>query len=277
MEEVVAALEEDVGQLGEEGLQVRPDVLLVLLVDQVENDLTRPVGVGPLLHLNRVLNLVLSEVEEVLLALRVVKLDGVGNLLVEELVGILLSLDQLLVVVVQRISQFAVLALAAELVAESEQILRHAIVQVEKLGILAKRVHDHLGHAGVEVDLWDHFVLLDDVLQLTVREKDELFGRRVDLLRHVRLLSRVCSLRTGLALAEYLSQLINAFGLLNLAYNAVALLDQVADDLLEEAHARMLARVPEVVQVVLQLLSCAVVNANVDQFRLNAIWSVKID
>ena len=149
---------------------MRPDILLVLLVDQVENDLARPVGVRPLLHLDRVLNLVFPKFKKVLLALGVVKLDGVGNLLVEELVGVLLGLDQLLVVVVQRICQLPVLALAAELVAEGKQLLRHTVVQVEELGILTERVHDHLGHAGVEVDLGDHFVLLNYVLQLAVRE-----------------------------------------------------------------------------------------------------------
>ena len=147
---------------------------------------------------------------------------------------------------------------------------------MEELGILSKRVHDHLGYAGVEVDLGDNFILLNDVLQLAVCEQDELFGRRVDLLRHVRLLGRVSGLWAGLALTEDLGQLVDALGLLDLADDAVALLDQVADDLLEEAHARMLARVSEVVQVVLQLLRRAVVNANVDQFCLKAIWSVKI-
>ena len=45
VEQVVAALEEDVGQLSEEGLQVSPYNLLILLVDQVEDDLTGLVGI----------------------------------------------------------------------------------------------------------------------------------------------------------------------------------------------------------------------------------------
>ena len=77
-----------------------PDCLLVLLIDQLEDDLTGLVGVGPLFHLDGVLDLALAELEEVLLALGVVQLDWVGDLRVEELVGELLGLDELLVVVV---------------------------------------------------------------------------------------------------------------------------------------------------------------------------------
>jgi len=99
VEQVVTTLEEDVGKLGEEGLQVASDDFLFLLVDEVENDLTGLVGIGPLSHLDGVLDLSFTQLKEVLLAIEVVQLDRVGDLRVEELVWVLLGLDQLLVVV----------------------------------------------------------------------------------------------------------------------------------------------------------------------------------
>ena len=103
----------------------------------------------------------------------------------------------------------------------------------------------------MEVDPWDQSVLVNDILELAVSEKDELLRSRIDLLGHVGLLGRIRSLGAGLTLAQDLSQLLDAVGLLNLSDNAVALLDKVADDLLQETHASVLASVSEVVQVVL--------------------------
>lgn len=51
MEKIVATLEEDERQLGEEDLQVGSDELLILLVDQGVDDLTGAESIGPLLHL----------------------------------------------------------------------------------------------------------------------------------------------------------------------------------------------------------------------------------
>jgi len=254
VEEVVTTTEEDVGELGEEGLQVASDDLLFLLVDEIEDDLTGLVGVGPLSHLDGILDLSLAQLEEVLLAVEVVQLYGVGDLRVEELVWVLLGLDQLLVMVVKGVSKFPVLTLTVELEAEREQVLSHLVIEVEQLGVLAQGVHNHLGHARVEVDPWNKNVLVDDILELTVSEKDELLRCRVDLLSYVSLLSCVGSLGAGFTLTQDLLQLINAFGLFDLADDLVALFDQVADDLLQETHASVLARVPEVVQVVLELL-----------------------
>ena len=130
----------------------------------------------------------------------------------------------------------------------------------------------------MEVDPWDQSVLVDDVLELAVSEKDELLRSCINLLGHVGLLGRIRSLGAGLTLAQDLSQLLDAVGLLNLSDNAVALLDKVADDLLQETHAGVLASVSEVVQVVLELLGGGVGHANVDQTRLkvNKFWSVRI-
>jgi len=128
------------------------------------------------------------------LALSVVKFDRVGDLCVEELIRVLLGLHQLLEVVVEGVSQLSVLALAAKLVAEREEILGDAIVEVEQLGVLAQSVHDHFGYARVEVDPWNQSILVDNILELTVGEEDELLRRSVNLLGHVGLLSRISSL-----------------------------------------------------------------------------------
>jgi len=101
VEEVVATLEENERQLGEEGLEMGADDFLILLVDEGEDDITGLESVRPLLHLESELNLRLAELKEVFLALGVVELHGVGNLRVNILIGVLLGLDQLLEMVVQ--------------------------------------------------------------------------------------------------------------------------------------------------------------------------------
>ena len=133
VEKIVSTLEEDIRQLSEEDLQVALDVLSILLANQTEYDLTGSVGVSPLLHLDCVLNLHFSEIKQVLLALRVVKLDWVRNFFVEELIRIFLCLDQLRVVIVQRVCKAPVFTLATKLERESKQVSCNPVVQVKKL------------------------------------------------------------------------------------------------------------------------------------------------
>lgn len=99
MEQVVSTVEEDVGELGEESLEVVPDDLLLLLVDEGEDNLTGAVGIGPLLHLDGVLHLGLAELEQEFLAVGVVQLHWVRNLGVDEGLWVFLSLDKLLEVI----------------------------------------------------------------------------------------------------------------------------------------------------------------------------------
>ena len=131
MEEIVARVEEDVGQLCEEGLKMAADDLLLLLVNESENDLTSAVSICPLLHADGILNLDLSQLEQVLLALRIVKLHRVGNLAVQEHLRVLLLFDELLEVVVQCVGKSSVLTLAVELLAEVEQLSSDLVVDVE--------------------------------------------------------------------------------------------------------------------------------------------------
>ena len=145
MEEVVATLEEDGGQLGEEGLQVAPDDLLFLLVDQSEDDLTGSVSIRPLSHFESILHLSLAQLEQELLAVRVVKLHWVRDLGVDEYFWIFLGFDELLEVIVESVSETAVFSLAFELKTEGEKVARNLVIQVQKLGVLTKGVHDNLG------------------------------------------------------------------------------------------------------------------------------------
>ena len=168
MEEVVAALEEDVRELGEESLEVATDDLLFLLVDEHKYDFTRAEGIGPVLHFESILDLSLAQLEKILLALRIVEFDGIGDLAIGEGLRVLLSLDELLEVTVEGLGEATVLTLAVELVAELEELSSHEIVQVQKLGILAERVEDDLRDRGVEVDARDEAVLINDFLKLTV-------------------------------------------------------------------------------------------------------------
>lgn len=145
MEEVVATLEEDCGQLGEESLQVAPDDLLFLLVDQSEDDFTGSVSVGPLSHLQSILHLGLAQLEQELLAIRVVKLHRVRDLGVDESFRVFLGFDKLLEVIVKSVSEAAVFSLAFELEAEGEKVGCNLVIEMQKLGVLTKGVHDDLG------------------------------------------------------------------------------------------------------------------------------------
>ena len=145
-----------------------PHDLLLLLVDQKVDSLAGAEGVRPLLHLEGILHLGLAQLEEELLALGIVELHWVGDLGVRVLLGVLLGLDKLLEVVVEGVSELAVLSLAPELVAEGEQVCGHLVVEVEKLGVLAESVHDHLGHTCVEVDPGDQPILVDDVFKVAI-------------------------------------------------------------------------------------------------------------
>ena len=139
---------------------------------------------------------------------------------------------------------------------------------MEKLRVLAQSVHDHLSDTGMKVDLGNELVLFNDIIQLAVGEKNQLLWCCIDLLSHICLLCRVCCLGAGLTLAQDLGKLLDAFSLLNLLHNAVAFLDQIGDDLFKQAHAGVLAGVSELVQVVLEVGSCTIVQANVNQTGL---------
>jgi len=158
-------------------------------------------------------------------------------------------------------------------VAEVEERDSHRVVEVEKLGVLAQRVHDDLGYARVEVDAWDQTVLVNDFLQVTVGQKDKLLVGSLVLLSDV--VTVVGCLWAGLALTKDLGELLNTFSLLNVSDDAIVLLDEVADDGLEQTHAGVLAGVPEVVQIVFQVADCVVSHADVDQSCLNKFGALE--
>lgn len=265
MEKIVSTLKEDLRKLSEERLKVAAHDLLLLLVDEHEDDLAGTVRISPVLHLQGILDLCLAELKKEFLALRVVELDRVGDLAVDEGLRVLLCLDELLEVAVKGLSQASVLTLAIELKAKLKELGGHEVVEVEKLGVLAEGVKNDFRDGGVEVDARDQTVFVNDLLELAVGEKKELFGGSVHLLSNVGLLGVVYAFRAGLTLIENLGELLRTIRLLDLLDDSVVLLNKMIDDGLEEMHRLMLRHVPEVHQVVLQLLGCIVCDANIDQ------------
>lgn len=265
MEKIVSTLKEDLRKLSEERLKVAAHDLLLLLVDEHEDDLAGTVRISPVLHLQGILDLCLAELKKEFLALRVVELDRVGDLAVDEGLRVLLCLDELLEVAVKGLSQASVLTLAIELKAKLKELGGHEVVEVEKLGVLAEGVKNDLRDGGVEVDARNQTVFVNDLLELAVGEKKELFGGSVHLLSNVGLLGVVYAFRTGLTLIENLGEFLRTIRLLDLLDDSVVLLNKMIDDGLEEMHRLMLRHVPEVHQVVLQLLGCIVCDANIDQ------------
>lgn len=268
MEKIVSTLKEDLRKLSEERLKVAAHDLLLLLVDEHEDDLAGTVRISPVLHLQGILDLCLAELKKEFLALRVVELDRVGDLAVDEGLRVLLCLDELLEVAVKGLSQASVLTLAIELKAKLKELGGHEVVEVEKLGVLAEGVKNDFRDGGVEVDARNQTVFVNDLLELAVGEKKELFGGSVHLLSNVGLLGVVYAFRAGLTLIENLGELLRTIRLLDLLDDSVVLLNKMIDDGLEEMHRLMLRHVPEVHQVVLQLLGCIVCDANIDQVCL---------
>ena len=133
MEQIVTTFEENERQLSKEGLEMRTDDLLILLVDQREYDITGLKGIRPLLHLESELNLGFSKLEQVLLAFGVIEFHGIRNLGVEKLIRVFLGLDELLEMVMQGVSQTTVFTLALEFVAKVEKRNSYRVVEVEQL------------------------------------------------------------------------------------------------------------------------------------------------
>jgi len=80
VEQIVTTFEENERQLGKEGLEMRTDDLLILLVDQREYDITGLKGIRPLFHLKSELNLGFAKLEQVLLAFGVIEFYRIRNL-----------------------------------------------------------------------------------------------------------------------------------------------------------------------------------------------------
>ncbi len=209
------------------------------------------------------------------MAVGVVQLHWVGNLGVDEGLWVFLSLDKLLEVIMQSVGETAVFSLALELEAEGEKIACNLVVLVQKLGVLAECVHDDLGDRGVELNPWNKTVLVNDVLNLAVSEEKKLIGGGIDLLSHVGLLRRIGGFGTRVSLVDDVCQFLNAVRLLDLSHDLVVLLDQVADHRLKQTHRGVLAGVSEMVQIVLELLSGVIGDADIDQSVLSKLWRVR--
>lgn len=84
------------------------------------------------------------------------------------------------------------------------------------------------------------------------------------------MLSRVSGIGAGIPLVYDFGQFLNAVRLLDLSDDLVVFLDEVANHRLQQAHRGVLARVSEMVQVVLELLCSIVSNTDFNQGVLKA-------
>jgi len=122
VEHVVLALEEDLAHVLKVGQEV--DLLGLLgieVLDQLENSLTRLESILPDFHVERILELLGSQLEELDDAVFLVKANGVRDLVRLDRVGLFLLLEDLTVVVVEGLSKSDELFAALESSAEIEE------------------------------------------------------------------------------------------------------------------------------------------------------------
>lgn len=122
MEHVVLTLEEDLAHVLKVGQEV--DLLGLLgieVLDQLENSLTRLESILPDFHVERILELLGSQLEELDDAVFLVKANGVRDLVRLDRVGLFLLLEDLTVVVVEGLSKSDELFAALESSAEIEE------------------------------------------------------------------------------------------------------------------------------------------------------------
>jgi len=122
VEHVVLTLEEDLAHVLKVGQEV--DLLGLLgieVLDQLENSLTRLESILPDFHVERILELLGSQLEELDDAVFLVKANGVRDLVRLDRVGLFLLLEDLTVVVVEGLSKSDELFAALESSAEIEE------------------------------------------------------------------------------------------------------------------------------------------------------------
>jgi len=122
VEQVVTALLENTGEVTKESLKDLLDVVLFTAVNQRENGFGGAECVRPLFHLQGVLELHLSHVEQFGGAIVVLKSHGVWNLVVSEKLGLLGCLQDVSEVSVQDLGDFEELLLALVFVGEVQEL-----------------------------------------------------------------------------------------------------------------------------------------------------------
>lgn len=166
---------------------------------------------------------------------------------------------------VQHVGQTEVLLAAVEFLCKLEKAHRHLVVKVQKLAVLADHVEDDFADLDKEQDLGQDPVLLLELLQIAIGQKNQLFWGRVALLDH-----DLVRVRVQITVGEKLREFLDTLTLFNLGHNAVVLLDEVLEDTLEEGHASMLADVAEERNVLTYGSCVGCLDANVDQSHLLA-------
>jgi hypothetical protein len=161
--------------VSEEVLKMAFDVRLLLLVHQSIDCLTSSVSIRPFFHFERLFKLEVSQLEQLDDGLIVRQSHWVRDLVVvriDRLVG-LLDLKEMCM---QHVRQTHVLLATIELLSELEEADGHLVVEVQKPAILPDHIKDDLADLDEEHDLWQYAVLLLKLVQITVRQQDQLLG-----------------------------------------------------------------------------------------------------
>ena len=133
----------------------------------------------------------------------------------------------MLEVLVEHLRHFHELLLALVLGAEAEQLLRGGVVQFHQAGILTQGVEDDLVRFQEEVDLWLQLMALEKLVDVAVRDQQQLFGGGFAGLEHG-LLDLLDA--GGSVVRHQQGNAIGTFLLLDFSQDFVVLLDKVLED-----------------------------------------------
>ena len=149
---------------------------MLLTVDQLINILSCAESVTPDLHLKRDLQLMIAELQHLLKRIFLIKLDGEGDLGLDQELGVLGLLDDLVEVVVKGLSNAGILKAVPILGTEVEDSGGSLVVEVDHLRVLSEGVEDDLADLNEEGDASHQVLLLLNRLIVAVGQNHELLG-----------------------------------------------------------------------------------------------------
>ena len=244
-----------VEELGVELLDLLLRLGLADLGHQLVDVRAVPVSVGPLLHMQCQLELLLSQLEDSGDLLLVIEVDWMWDLTV--LLGGLVHLDDLVEVRVECLRDTPKLSLALVLFAEGEDLTSGLVVELKELGVGSQGVQDVLADVKEEEGLWLQVLLLLQVVEIGVSQNEELIWGGILLIDDggVELLWRI---------AEVSHELLTAVLLLELEEDLLTLVSQISKNLLQKIGRLMLTQVPKVTNILFKIESGKLVSADIN-------------
>jgi hypothetical protein len=149
---------------------------MLLTIDKLINVLSCAEGVTPDLHLKRNLQLMIAELQHLLKRIFLIKLDGEGDLGLDQELGVLGLLDDLVEVVVKGFSYAGILKAVPILGTEVEDSGGSLVVEVDHLRVLSEGVEDDLANLNEKGDASHQVLLLLNRLVVAVGQNHELLG-----------------------------------------------------------------------------------------------------